>query len=116
MKVLLDPGVPKKLARSLREHDVITALDAGWASMENGVLLALIEQGGFQVFVTADKNIEYQQSHLDRKPFGMLVLSTKHWPSMEPYVAKVVEAVGRCAPGTILEIECGKFVPLRFRR
>ena len=116
MKVLLDHGVPKKLSRSLPGHDVITALDAGWASMENGVLLALIEQGGFHVFVTGDKNIEYQQSHLDRKPFGMLVLSTNHWPSMQPHVERVVEAVRNCQAGTISQVECGSFVPRRFRK
>ena len=115
MKVLLDEGVPRQLVHTLREHDVTTVPDAGWASAKNGVLLGLIERSGFHVFVTCDKNIEYQQRQLDRKPFGILVLSTNHWPSMRPYIEKVVEAVEGCQPGAVAKIECGRFVPRKFR-
>ncbi len=116
MKVLLDEGVPRQVAHNLRGHDVTTVPGAGWASVKNGVLLGLIEESGFRVFVTCDKNIQYQQHQLDRKPFGILVLSTNHWPSMQPYIETVVEAVKRCKPATIGKVECGRFVPRKFRK
>ena len=61
MKVLLDEGVPRQVAHHLRGHEVATVPDAGWASAKNGVLLGLIERSGFGVFVTCDKNMEYQK-------------------------------------------------------
>lgn len=115
MKVLLDEGVPRQMAHTLGGHDVTTVPDAGWASVKNGLLLELIEQTGFRVFVTCDKKMEYQQNQLARKPFGILVLSTNHWPSMQPYLEIVVKAVERSQPGTLAKVECGRFVPRKFR-
>ncbi len=115
MKVLLDEGVPRQLLHSLRKHNVTTVPDAGWASIKNGVLLELIEQSDFGVFMTCDKNMEYQQSELTQSSFAVLVLSTNHWPSMEPHVDRVVEAVEQCKPGSVFKIECGRFIPRKFR-
>ena len=115
MKVLLDEGVPEPVARSLRGHEVTSVIAAGWESVKNGILLSMMERSDFHAFLTCDKNIEYQQSHLRRKPFGMLVLSTNHWPTLKAHLEKIVQAVNDCEPGTITYVDCGHFVPRRFR-
>lgn len=62
MKILLDNNVPKSLRRSLLEHEVRTAFEEQVSSFSNGVLLQTAEQRGFEVLVTLDRNMEYQQS------------------------------------------------------
>ena len=61
MKVLLDECVPKRLGRLLSEHDVVTTPQAGWAGNRNGELLQRASKG-FDVFVTVDRNLAFQQN------------------------------------------------------
>jgi len=60
MKVLLDECVPSKLRRELTEHQVLT-VKRGWSGIENGELLSLA-QNEFDVFLTVDQNLTYQQN------------------------------------------------------
>lgn len=63
MKLLLDEQVPARLARELPEkYDVHTVQKMGWASTKNGELLKLAAAEGFVALLSADKNMEYQQS------------------------------------------------------
>ncbi len=62
MKVLLDECVPRKFKNSLFSHDCRTVPEEGLAGKKNGELLSLAEQAGFQVFLTLDRGIEYQQN------------------------------------------------------
>jgi len=62
MKVLLDECIPRKLKNSLPGHDCRTVPEAGLAGQKNGALLALAESAGFEVFLTMDKGLEYQQN------------------------------------------------------
>ena len=71
-RVLLDECLPRNLKRSLPECDVRTVPEAGWASRENGDLLALAA-GDFDVFVTVDRNLTFQQN-LERLPIAVVVL------------------------------------------
>lgn len=66
-------------------HSVTTVPIEGWASVKNGKLLALIEEAGFNTFITAGKNLEAQS--LQGRPFSILLLSTNHWPSIRLQVA-----------------------------
>jgi len=61
MKILLDECVPRPLARYLEDHQVQTVPQAGWASTVNGPLIRLAESE-FDVFITVDKGIRYQQN------------------------------------------------------
>lgn len=112
MKIILDEGVPKQVARILPGHEVTTVPDAGWASVKNGKLLALIEEAGYRAFITCDKNMEAQQP-LRRRPFAILILSTNHYPSMEPHADTIAAAVEMAEPGILTKVECGRFVPRR---
>jgi predicted nuclease of predicted toxin-antitoxin system len=62
MKVLLDECVPRKLKNSLIGHECQTVPDAGFAGKRNGELLYLADEAGFEVFVTVDRGIEYEQN------------------------------------------------------
>ncbi len=61
MKILLDECLPKRLKKEIIGHDVSTAQEMGWSGKSNGTLLSLIEKE-FQVFVTADRNIAFEQN------------------------------------------------------
>lgn len=62
MKLLLDENLPKALKRHFLEHEVFTAREKGWNKKNNGELLRLMLAENFQVLLTFDKNIEYQQN------------------------------------------------------
>ncbi|MGA9978357.1 MAG: DUF5615 family PIN-like protein [Candidatus Sulfotelmatobacter sp.] len=76
MKVLLDECVPRKFKNSLFGHDCRTVPEEGLAGKKNGELLALAEQSGFQVFLTLDRGIEYQQN-LHPRTIAVVIVRTK---------------------------------------
>jgi len=73
MRVLLDNGVPRGVARYLTSHSVEEARVRGWEELANGDLIDAAEQAGFEVMVTTDKNIRYQQNLKARK-LSLIVL------------------------------------------
>ena len=85
MKVFLDEGVPRKLLPFLSGHDIHTVVSRGWGSIQNGALLALIEREAFDLFLTGDKNMSYQQP-LAGGPFAVLIMSAINWPVIRPHV------------------------------
>ena len=72
MRILLDESLPHDLAPLIAGHDVSTVRDEGWSSVKNGKLLALAATK-FDVFVTADRNLEFQQN-LAKLPLAVVVL------------------------------------------
>ena len=62
MRLLLDECVPRKLKDALPGHEVSTAREMGWSGLQNGELLALMRQHGFEGFITVDQNVEFQQN------------------------------------------------------
>ena len=62
MRILFDQGVPLPLRRSFSGHDVITAWQRGWSELSNGELLAAAEADGFELLVTTDQKLRYQQN------------------------------------------------------
>ena len=105
MLVLFDNGTPRTLARFLiDQHTVTEARSQGWAELENGELLSKAEAAGFEVLITTDKNISYQQSLSDRK-IAIVVLGKGRWTLIEPYVAQVVVAVNTSTPGSYTEVD-----------
>jgi hypothetical protein len=65
---------------------VSTAYELGWSTLKNGELLAAAECNGFDVFVTTDTNLAYQQNLSNRK-IAIVVLSTTSWPRIQRSVA-----------------------------
>ena len=62
MRVLFDQGTPVPLRHSLAEPEVTTAYELGWSTLKNGELLEAAEDAGFEVLVTTDLNLRYQQN------------------------------------------------------
>jgi hypothetical protein len=104
MLILFDHVTPRGIARFLPGHTVTRASERGWHVLSNGDLLAEAERAGFDVFLTADKNIRYQQNLTGRK-IAVVVLSTPQWPLVRLHIAKIAAAVNAATPGSYAEIE-----------
>jgi len=109
MRILFDHGTPRGLAPSLKGHKVEEAKTLGWHTLSNGDLLAAAEQAGFDVLLTTDKNLPYQQSLAGRK-LAVIILGTSRWRVIEPKVPQVVVAVSSAKPGsyTLVDIPGGR--------
>jgi hypothetical protein len=101
--VLFDHSVPAPLRYALKDHVVVEAVERGWEALGNGALLDAAEAAGFEVFVTADKNIRFQQNLALRK-VAVVVLGNAQWPVLCRYVDRVVATLGG-APGSYAEVE-----------
>ena len=85
-------------------HEVTTAYELNWSSLKNGELLDAAEKQGFEVLVTTDSNLKYQQNLKSRR-IAIVVLSTPSWPRIQHAIAEVVGAVEAASEGTYTEIE-----------
>jgi hypothetical protein len=103
MFILLDHVTPKGIARALVGHTVTKAKDRGWDTFSNGDLLAAAEAAGFDVFVTADKNIRYQQKLAGRR-IALVVLGTPQWPIVKLHLEKIAAAITAATPGSYTEV------------
>ena len=103
MLILFDHGTPRGIARFLPNHTVIRARQRGWDQLSNGDLLAEAERAGFEVFLTTDKNIRYQQNLVGRR-IAVVVLSAPQWPLVRLQVAEIAAAVNAATPGSYVEV------------
>ena len=71
----------------------------GWSRLKNGDLLAAAESNGFDVMVTADQNLVYQQNLKDRK-IALLVLPSGRWPRVQPFLPQIIEALDVATTGS----------------
>jgi hypothetical protein len=92
VKILFDANTPAPLAHFLRGHAVVRADEMHWQGMENAALLDAAEQAGFDLLLTCDQNVRYQQNFTGRK-LAMVVLSSNHWPTLRPIAGKIAAAV-----------------------
>lgn len=90
MKILFDQGTPVPLRAHLVGHAVDTVYELGWASLQNSQLLQAAEEAGYDLLVTTDQNLKYQQNLRGRK-LAVLVLLSTSWPRMRAHV----QAIGR---------------------
>ena len=104
MLILFDNGTPAPLRHALKDHVVVEAIDRGWERLLNGELIAVAEAAGFDVLLTTDKNIRYQQNLRGRK-IAFVVLGNQQWPVLSRYLEKLVAAVNGATPGSYTEVE-----------
>jgi hypothetical protein len=83
MRVLFDQGTPVGIRKFLTEHIVKTAYEQGWSAFLNGELLRVVEEAGFEVLLTTDKNLVYQQNLSERK-IAIVVLGKSRWNLIKP--------------------------------
>ena len=104
MRILLDHNVPAPLRGWLVGHEVATAYELGWAELTNGELLRVAEECGYDLMVTTDKGIRYQQNLKGRR-LAIAVISTNDWTRIRNAKSHVVGAMSDVAPGAFLEID-----------
>ena len=104
MLLLFDNGTPAPLRYALKGHVVVEAIERGWDRLANGELLAAAEAAGFEVLLTTDKDMRYQQNLTSRK-IAFVVLGNSQWPILRRYVERVVVAVDAATQGSYTEVE-----------
>ena len=104
MRVLFDQGTPVPIAAHLKAHSVRTAFQVGWDTLSNGGLLRMAEDAGFDVLLTTDNNLLYQQSLTDRK-IAIVVLSRNRWPLVKRMIPEIVAAINAATPGSYGVVE-----------
>jgi hypothetical protein len=104
MRILFDQGAPVPIAAYLREHTVRTALQEGWDRLDNGDLLRVAEDAGFDVLLSTDNSIAYQQNLKDRK-IAIVVINRNRWRLVQRIIRKIVAAVNTAEPGSYTVIE-----------
>jgi predicted nuclease of predicted toxin-antitoxin system len=104
MRILLDHNTPAPLRYALQGHQVETAYEKGWAELLNGDLIEAAEADGFDVLITTDKGIRYEQNWIGRR-LSLLVLSTNDWTRIRRAKSLVVAAVSSMQAATIAEVE-----------
>ena len=104
MLILFDQGTPLPLRSFLIGHSVKTAAQQGWSTLSNGDLLRAAEAEGFDVLLTTDKNLAYQQSLKDRR-VAIVVLGNPQWPVARLHVQSIAAAVNAVTSGSYVEVE-----------
>jgi hypothetical protein len=103
MLILFDNGTPRGLASFLAGHSVEEARLRGWEELANGELIDEAEKAGFEVMVTTDKNIRYQQNLKARK-IALVVLEHSQWPMVKLVGEEIAAAVNAAQPGSYAEV------------
>jgi hypothetical protein len=104
MRVLFDNGTPRGVAAALSGCIVEEARSRGWDTLRNGELLDAAEAAGFDVFVTTDRNIRYQQNLTGRR-IAVVVLGRGRWRLIRGKLREIAAGVATAAPGSFTEVE-----------
>jgi hypothetical protein len=102
VRILFDQGTPAPLRQSLTAHSVSTSYEMSWSALANGDLLDAAE-AQFDVFVTTDQNLRYQQN-LSGRQLAILVLPYASWPKLQRHLPAIVAAIETMTPGGYLEL------------
>jgi hypothetical protein len=104
MRVLFDNGTPRGVAAALSGHIVEEVRSHGWDALRNGELLGAAEAAGFDVLLTTDRNIRYQQN-LTECRLAIVVLSKARWRLIKRRLTEIAAAVTAATPGSFTEVE-----------
>ncbi len=102
MKILLDECVPWPMHKLLTDHQCMTAQQHGWGGIKNGELLKLAE-AEFDLFITSDQNIRYQQNLAGRR-MAILELSTNKLRRITASAALIQSTIVAMAPGEFRQL------------
>ena len=103
MKIVFDQGVPFPLRSRLVGHEISTAYELAWSTLKNGELLSAAEKSGYDVLLTSDQKLKYQQN-LVRRRISIVVLLSTSWPRIEKQVDPILAAISRARPGSYEEV------------
>ncbi|MBW4630739.1 MAG: DUF5615 family PIN-like protein [Iphinoe sp. HA4291-MV1] len=102
MKIILDENLPRALKRYLSGYEVTTVQEQGWAGVKNGELMARID-GVYDVFLTSDKNLKYQQN-LTEQSIAIIELPTNRLKLLETLTDKILAEVKSVSPGMYVQV------------
>jgi len=108
LKVLLDENLPHRLRTHLGSHEVFTVGYQGWSGLKNGELLRSAENDGFEVFLTGDQTLPYEQN-LTGRWIAVVVLTAIEWHLVSINLPVIQSALDQATPGSYQRIECGLF-------
>ncbi|MBK9730524.1 MAG: DUF5615 family PIN-like protein [Chitinophagaceae bacterium] len=105
MKVLLDENLPEELKADLHQHEVYSIREMNWKGKKNGELLQLLEQNGFGVFLTSDKNLRHQQN-LKKYSIVVMLLDVKQntYPAIKILVPNILRELKKKLAGGLIII------------
>ena len=107
MKIILDESTPQKLRLLIEgSHEVVTTWFQGWSGLKNGALLSAAEEAGFDLFITADQELGYQQNLTGRK-IAILVLSTNNWSLVKANMPEITTAINAAKSGSFAFVDIG---------
>ena len=109
MLILFDHGTPLGLARELPQHTVKAARNMGWEALSNGDLLRSAEAAGFDLLLTTDQRIRYQQNLTGRRIAILVFSGTTRWSRVQRRTDEIRHAVNMAAPSSYTEV----FIPFR---
>ncbi len=101
--ILLDENLPVALRHHLSEFDVVTVQFQGWSGKQNGELIQLID-GKFDVFLTGDKNLRYQQ-RIETRKIAIVELPFTRLQSLETLLEKIRDAIRNSVIGDYIQIQ-----------
>ena len=104
MRILFDHGTPRGLAQELVAHSVSTAKEIGWEQLSNGNLLKAAEDAAFDILLTTDQRIRYQQNLTGRKIAIVVLAGTSKWSRVKLHADQIAAAVDASAPGSYEEV------------
>jgi len=105
VKLLLDECLPRKLKQDLPGHDASTVPENGWAGIKNGALLRLVEPAGFDVFITIDGNLQYQQNlRATTLAFVVLAAPDNTIETLRPLMPAVLAGLPTITAGQIVRV------------
>ena len=104
MRILFDHGTPSGIAGALSGHEVTEAIERGWDRISNGDLLKIAEAAGFDLLLTTDKRIRYQQNLTGRK-IAIVVLGNSTWRIVRLYLKRIGLSVNAATPGSYADVD-----------
>ena len=104
MKIIFDNSTPAPLAGFLVGHAVSLCPKLGWARLGNGELLEAAEGAGFELMITADQNLKYQQN-LSKRRIALIVLGSNDWSIVKNYTTAIVASVDAATANGYVFIE-----------
>ena len=105
MRILLDESLPQELQDELPGHRVLTVRESGWSGLKNGELLRQAADR-FDVFLTADQNLQFQQN-LSKLPIAVLVLvaPSNRMEALRPLIPQLLSILIALRPYTLVRVE-----------
>lgn len=105
MKILLDENLPHGLRPLLTEHDVETVAYRGWSGIENGELLKRAADAGFDVLLSKDAGIAYEQNLKDL-PLSVILIGARSntLDDIRPLIPDILAALKTCAPRSLRHV------------